>query len=492
MSPSPASFLRRLAVAAPAVLVLCFCSQAAAAYQCGSDDDPDVLHDSLTFQWGTDSNGAIDRGTDDPFSGSGALSETEGVSTVGYNASSSGPCPLELSGRQIVFPTTTVNSLSVVRKLYVPASGTAFARQLDELTNPTGSPVTFDVSWEMTADYLNAAHKLVATSSGDTTMTQADHWAVEDDSLTDPAQATMGQPAIAHVWDADIAGAAHAIDTVTTPLTDGAGQDATVTYSGLTLQPGQTMTFMHVLVQRWSSGEAVTAAQLLSAGPPELYAGITQAELSTLQNFPANGDGDRDGRANSADNCPSAANADQADLDKDGIGDACDDDIDGDGVSNAAEAARGSDPRKADSDGDGVPDGADGCPTISGLANGCPRFDGPRSTAGPKLTLQTSKTVKRKTFRKSGVSVRVTCDKACSLAATLSGSLKGKATLAKAGALVLAEAKAGSKAGTRTLRLKPSAKLMRALGRSAKLTITVVATDADGNRTTKTTKVGVR
>ena len=35
------------------------------------------------------------------------------------------------------------------------------------------------------------------------------------------------------------------------------------------------------------------------------------------------------------DNCPNTANADQADFDNDGIGDVCDDDIDGDGVLNA-------------------------------------------------------------------------------------------------------------------------------------------------------------
>ena len=36
-----------------------------------------------------------------------------------------------------------------------------------------------------------------------------------------------------------------------------------------------------------------------------------------------------------SDNCPEAANEDQADLDGDGTGDVCDDDIDGDGILNA-------------------------------------------------------------------------------------------------------------------------------------------------------------
>ena len=45
-------------------------------------------------------------------------------------------------------------------------------------------------------------------------------------------------------------------------------------------------------------------------------------------------DSDGDGIADVDDNCPTIANADQADLDDDGLGDACDDDADGDGYAN--------------------------------------------------------------------------------------------------------------------------------------------------------------
>ncbi|WP_236250343.1 PHB depolymerase family esterase [Microbulbifer sp. ALW1] len=77
-------------------------------------------------------------------------------------------------------------------------------------------------------------------------------------------------------------------------------------------------------------------------------------------------DTDGDGVEDALDNCPNAANADQADNDGDGIGNACDSTPDGEPV---------------DSDGDGVNDSADNCPAVAnagqedndgdGIGNAC-------------------------------------------------------------------------------------------------------------------------
>lgn len=70
-------------------------------------------------------------------------------------------------------------------------------------------------------------------------------------------------------------------------------------------------------------------------------------------------DSDGDGIDDAFDNCPNTANADQKDFDSDGIGDACDPDIDNDGIPNSYETAHGLDPYNAadallDPDNDGL------------------------------------------------------------------------------------------------------------------------------------------
>ncbi|MFO1463762.1 MAG: thrombospondin type 3 repeat-containing protein [bacterium] len=76
-------------------------------------------------------------------------------------------------------------------------------------------------------------------------------------------------------------------------------------------------------------------------------------------------DNDGDGVPNATDNCPSVRNPDQRDMDHDHIGDACDPDADGDGVSNNDELAHGTDPLDADTDNDGANDDSDNCPTVA-------------------------------------------------------------------------------------------------------------------------------
>jgi hypothetical protein len=71
-------------------------------------------------------------------------------------------------------------------------------------------------------------------------------------------------------------------------------------------------------------------------------------------------DSDEDMIGDEIDNCPDTANEDQADLDADGTGDVCDDDIDGDGILNDSDnCPETANEDQADMDGDGIGDVCD-------------------------------------------------------------------------------------------------------------------------------------
>lgn len=67
-------------------------------------------------------------------------------------------------------------------------------------------------------------------------------------------------------------------------------------------------------------------------------------------------DTDGDGISDGIDNCAFVSNADQADSDANDLGDACDDDNDGDGLTDEEEAIWGTDPNLSDTDNDGLSD----------------------------------------------------------------------------------------------------------------------------------------
>ena len=92
----------------------------------------------------------------------------------------------------------------------------------------------------------------------------------------------------------------------------------------------------------------------------QLYIGEANNIISSVSwNFTIYGDNDADGINDLNDNCVNINNANQLDLDGDGLGDACDDDIDGDGVLNQDDALPNDTNESIDTDGDGIGNNAD-------------------------------------------------------------------------------------------------------------------------------------
>jgi hypothetical protein len=110
-------------------------------------------------------------------------------------------------------------------------------------------------------------------------------------------------------------------------------------------------------------------------------------------------------------------------------------------------------------------------------------------TTAPKLVVSgVAKTVKRKAFN-AGLKVKVGANEPIAAELTLLATPR-KVTIAKLPSLALASASLTRGAGTRTVKLKPSAKLKGR--RAVKMRLIVVAFDAGGNRASKTVSFTVK
>ncbi len=86
------------------------------------------------------------------------------------------------------------------------------------------------------------------------------------------------------------------------------------------------------------NGDAVVISADRRTVRVDMFVGVTFLDQLRVLTAGSVRDSDGDGINDDVDNCPTVHNPDQADFDGDGVGDACDPDIDGDGVENGADA----------------------------------------------------------------------------------------------------------------------------------------------------------
>ncbi len=123
--------------------------------------------------------------------------------------------------------------------------------------------------------------------------------------------------------------------------------------------------------------------------PTDIAGGDDGLAIDTLAITNVQPDEDHDGAPDGADNCETNANADQADLDGDGQGNACDTDDDADGTPDTSDNCPTANADQANIDGDGqgdicdVDDDADG---VLDTNDDCPAQTGPVENRGCPAT----------------------------------------------------------------------------------------------------------
>ncbi len=200
---------------------------------------------------------------------------------------------VEEAGREVVTRQQGLGGLNVTRKVFVPLTG-YFGRYLEILSNPTAAPITVGVRLSSVLPRYAGSdfYRLVASSSGDNLLdvsstTAPDRWVVFDDDAS-------GSAATAFVFDGP-EGVQRAGTATVQPNPDPNcqfisfsgcySQKLVYEWTGVTIEPGASVAYVHFLVQQKTQIRAIASAQRLVQLPPEALAGLSASELDAIRNF---------------------------------------------------------------------------------------------------------------------------------------------------------------------------------------------------------------
>ena len=222
---------------------------------------------------------------------------------------------LEDQDHEIKYPSQNLmGGLDVSRKVYVNPWGSVFSqddfvRWLEILTNNTGSPIT--VSVVIGGRLYDANQQVMATSDGDAVVEPGDdNWFIMEDGNITTAQDILvgvmpdGSTGYSEVDDMVAATSSGIVlnfsatgtssyDTNTMTKTPGT-QTVLFTWTGVTLNPGETKILMHLAnltpqyLNYWSQGapDAIESAKMLNSAPPEVVVSMDADEINAVVNWP--------------------------------------------------------------------------------------------------------------------------------------------------------------------------------------------------------------
>lgn len=270
------------------------------------EEKPAPANDN-TFDFATLNDGGADAAppgpevNSDTYDGWGALFVGPGGDASlanQYFSPDDNSCAVEDGGRTLAFPALPLGGLTVQRKLYVGAGGLPGGVLIQTLHNPTGAPITTDVQIGDTRSNDDEGDlgsdgdtEVRSSSSGDAALSPADLWFVTNDDTGDTSDFSL-----AHVMDGN--GGRERVDFAAQSGIDADPLDNVAwRWSGVTVNPGQTITLVSVEVQQGVAGpdsatqEAANAAAQANAyeagAPATLFPtlGASKTLLAQLANW---------------------------------------------------------------------------------------------------------------------------------------------------------------------------------------------------------------
>lgn len=424
-----------------------------------------------------------------------------------YFQSDNNACSFEDANRELVFPVVGVNGLEVQRKLFVSSTDLPGARLLELVHNPGAVAVTTAVQ---VGDTGSAADQgdlgsdsttgVRLDSDGNTAIDATDLWVVTTDNPT-----TDSDLALAHVFDG--AGGADRVDFATLTGNDSGPEDnLAYRWDNVTIPAGQTAAFISYEIQQGVVGaatateaaNAASQAQAYEALPfGQIYAGMSDAEIAAVRNWPKPGPTVSIGAiSGAADNAPVKFTSAVVASSVAGIcgGVALDwnfsDGATATGSSPSHQFKAGSyDVRLTAVNSCGV------------SASATTKVEVDDKTA-PTVSETIKKRIKLRTLLKRGLLVKLTSseDARASLTGRISSSLAKKVSLSRVSRTVLRKSAKLTANKSRKLRLKPRKKAARALkklvrraGRKGvRVTVKTVVRDSDNNKRTVRKRVKVK